>query len=427
MIITYYWPPAGGAGVQRWLKFAKYLPEFGWDPVIYTPENPEYPSIDESLLADVPANCEVIRRPITEPYDLYRKFVGVKPDQKIQTGFLSETEKPKRGEAFARWVRGNFFIPDARMFWIKPSIAFLSTYLKENPVDLIVSTGPPHSMHLIAQKLKARTGLPWVADFRDPWTNIDFYEELKLTRLADRKHRRLERSVLEHCDQVIVVGDTMKEEFCATIEAKKITVIRNGFDTDDLKSEPTKVDELFTIAHIGSFTATRNSRALWSAIANLCKDKAIAEKLRIKVIGKVDITVKKDIEEAGILHLLDQYPYMSHDEVVQEQSRSNLLLLVINRTKNARGILTGKVFEYLASGRPILAIGPPDGDLAKLFQITHAGAVIDYEDIDTLQERIKAELDTYPREVRYENLDRFSRKALTKELTEVFQSLIQHG
>ncbi|MBE9481851.1 MAG: glycosyl transferase family 1, partial [Bacteroidetes bacterium] len=171
LIITYYWPPSGGAGVQRWLKFVKYLREFGWEPIVYTPENPEAPDIDNSLEKDIPDNLTVIKRKIWEPYTAYKKFIGQEKEQKINAGFLSENKKPKLSENISVWIRGNFFIPDARKFWIKPSVKFLTNYLKNNPVDAMISSGPPHSMHMIALGLKQRLGIPWLADFRDPWTN----------------------------------------------------------------------------------------------------------------------------------------------------------------------------------------------------------------------------------------------------------------
>jgi hypothetical protein len=188
LIITYYWPPSGGAGVQRWLKFSKYLRDYDWEPVIYTPENPEAPAIDNSLEKDIPMGIKVIKRPITEPYLAYKRFVGMKLDEKVNAGFLQEKEKPGLLEGIAVWLRGNLFIPDARRFWIRPSAKYLVNYLKAHPVDAIVSTGPPHSMHLIALQVYKKLNIPWLADFRDPWTGIDFYHQLKLTLLADRIH-----------------------------------------------------------------------------------------------------------------------------------------------------------------------------------------------------------------------------------------------
>ena len=233
LIITYYWPPSGGAGVQRWLKFVKYLREFGWEPVVYTPENPEAPAIDMSLEKDIPENLTVIKTKIWEPYSVYKKLVGIKPEEKIKAGFLSENKKPSLIENISVKIRGNFFIPDARKFWIKPSIKFLTKYLKDNPVDAIVSTGPPHSMHMIALGLKKKLNIPWLADFRDPWTNIDFYEELNLSASADKKHHQMEKSVLENADTVSVISRTMAVDF-KRLYNRHYEVITNGFDEDDI-------------------------------------------------------------------------------------------------------------------------------------------------------------------------------------------------
>ena len=236
LIITYYWPPSGGAGVQRWLKFVKYMRQFGWEPVVYTAENPEIPVVDTSLEKEIPEGITVLKIPIWEPYSIYKKFIGRKKEDKINASFLSETKKAGLTEKISVWIRGNFFIPDARRFWIKPSIKFLETYLSENKIDYVISSGPPHSMHLIALGLKRKFPLlKWLADFRDPWTNIDFYEKLMLTPMADKKHHRLELSVIKSADCVLSIGSSMSEEFKEMYKASgginfsKFKVITNGF------------------------------------------------------------------------------------------------------------------------------------------------------------------------------------------------------
>ncbi len=423
LIISYYWPPSGGAGVQRWLKFTKYLPEFGWMPVVYTPENPEFPSTDVSLLEEVSANCQVIKKPITEPYNLYRKLLGLKPSEKIQTGFLSEERKPRRLERIARWVRGNFFIPDARFLWIKPSVRFLTKWLDEHPVDLIVSTGPPHSMHLIAREVKKRTGLPWVADFRDPWTDIDFYHELYLSKWADRRHHALEAAVLREADQVIAIGETMRDGLLAKEASAHIVVIPNGFDEADTTLPTVELDPRFVIAHIGSFSPARNPETLWKVLSELKHEHRLPENFAIQTIGKLDISVRDSIAASGLIDYLEHIPYLEHREVVQYQQRASLLLLVANRTHNAKGIVTGKVFEYLASKRPILAIGPVDGDLAALMQNTGAEAVIDYDDAASLKEALLNHFAAHPAAAETRMLDRYTREALTKQLTDLWMAL----
>lgn len=421
LIITYYWPPSGGAGVQRWLKFTKYLPDFGWTPIIYTPENPEMPSEDLSLMKDIPNEAEVLKTKIWEPYNAYKKFVGSKKDEKINAGFLTESTKPKRTEKLAVWVRGNFFIPDARKFWIKPSIKYLVEYLKENPVDAIVSTGPPHSMHLIALELKRKLNVKWIADFRDPWTNIDFYEDLMLSKLADRKHKRLESEVLQEADIVLTVGETLGKEL-QELGANNVQVITNGFDVE-AKKQSILLDEKFSIAHIGSMVKTRNPIILWEALKELVKENnGIKADLEIKLVGKVDISIMESLKFYGLEAYVKKIDYLPHEDVITEQRKSKVLLLVVNDTPNAKGILTGKFFEYLAAERPILCIGPKDGDVADVLSKTGNGLVCDRDNLTEVKEVL---LKLYRGEeyvCNKEEIEKYSRKNLTKNLVELLDS-----
>ena len=430
LILSYYWPPSGGAGVQRWLKFAKYLVELGWEVSVYCPKNPEYPSIDEGLLQEVPPSITLIQSEIWEPYSWYKKVTGAKKEEGINTGFLSETAKPKKTEALARWIRGNFFIPDARKFWIKPSIKFLNKYLEQHPQDLLISTGPPHSMHLIAQGIKKQHGTPWLADFRDPWTNIDFYEELQLSAWADRKHHRLEQVVCNDADALVVVGKTMKDEFSEITSAQKIKVIPNGYDEADYKDLPQhlELDTHFTLAHIGSFSPSRNIPALWEALAELCKtNNQFKAHLRIKLIGKVDFSVMEALRQHELKAQIEKVEYLPHQEVLKAQASAQMLLLLVNQTKNAKGIVTGKVFEYLRTGRPILAIAPEDGDLSAIFQGLNRTPVVGYQE----KEKIKTQvMDAFQAFLKGENtpiqgdVATFSRKTLSKELDGLMKELI---
>jgi len=428
LIITYYWPPSGGGGVQRWLKFVKYLREFGWEPVVYTPENPEMPSVDEGLLEEVPEGIEIIKTKIREPYSIYKKLTGRKKEDKIQTAFLTE-KKHKRGlvEQFSIWIRGNLFIPDARKFWIKPSIKFLTKYLQSNPVDIIVSTGPPHSTHMIAISLKQKLHIPWLADFRDPWTNIDYYRDLKLGKRADRIHHHLEKKVLEHADAVTVVSPGMEQDFLKILN-RKYHVVPNGYDAADLKELPqiTPDDEKFIIAHIGSLTRTRNPENLWEVLRQLVKqDEDFARHLSVLNIGKTDVSVIESLKKAGLEKYFIQKGYLSHEEVLKEQRKATLLLLLINNTPNSKLILTGKLFEYLAARRPVICIGPVDGDAAKVVTETNAGRVYDFEEVEKLKEDI---LDFY-KQFQSEGLknttgkiENYERKNLTKRMSEILNS-----
>jgi len=389
LIITYYWPPSGGAGVQRWLKFTKYLREFGWEPVIYTPENPEAPAIDHSLEKDIPEGITVIKTPIREPYTLYKRFVGKKKDDSIKAGFLSEKKNPGLAEKISVWIRGNFFIPDARRFWIKPSIKFLTKYLTENPVDALVSTGPPHSMHLIALGVKKALNIPWLADFRDPWTNIDFYDKLMLTKSSDRKHKRLEKAVLSGADVRVTVSRNWAEDF-HKLGAENVEVITNGFDPEDFEFAQSEPAKSFQLVHIGAMNGDRNPQLLWHVLGELCKSDPVFNKhLEIVFIGQTDWSVKQKIEENGLTSHVKMISYLPHDEVLVKASQAFLLLLPLNDTPNVEGIIPGKLFEYLAIKRPILCIGSKTGDSAHIIHETKAGTVVDFKDKESMKSAIE--------------------------------------
>lgn len=426
LIITYYWPPSGGSGVQRWLKFSKYLHEFGWEPIIYTPENPEAPATDESLARDIPEGIQVIKQPIWEPYSFYKKFTGQKKEARVGTGFLTEEKKPKLAEKISVWIRGNMFIPDARKFWIKPSVKFLSNHLKIHPVDAIVSTGPPHSMHLIALEIHKKLNIPWLADFRDPWTEIDFYDELMLTKWADRKHHNLERQVLSNSDRVTVVSPTMKKEF-EEITDTRVDLLTNGFDDADYTSGSYELDEEFSIAHIGTMVQSRNPFVLWKALSDLQKDGSdLCKHFRFKLIGKVDITILETARQYGLYNLIEKIDYLPHDEVIRQQRKSRVLIMILNNTRNAKGILTGKFFEYMAAKRPIICIGPPDSDTAEILKKLNVGYVVGFDEVEKMKEVLTLLFKTYKKNedtLDSPNINQYSRRSLTERLSAILNEL----
>lgn len=418
LIITYYWPPNGGAGVYRWLKLSKLLSEHGWQPVIYTPENPELVADDPGLLKDVRSDIEVVKRPITEPFNLYKRFTGRSTKEKVQVGFLNEKKQGGWKEDFALWVRSNFFIPDARVWWVRPSVKFLKEYLKQHPVDAIISTGPPHSMHLIALGLKRALGVKWIADFRDPWTDIDFYAQLKLTRWADAKHKRLEGEVLREADRVFCVSwhwaDDLKK-----LGAKHVEVITNGYDPDDLPTPPEPVDDAFSLVHIGSLSPSRNAPELWKALKKLCdEDPDFSAKFKLRFVGPVDHTIADSVAEAGLGAHLERTGRVTHEAAMRHIQRARALLLLVNDTPNLMGILPGKLFEYVSTGRPILGVGPVEGDVSRVLdQAPHA--VIDRPRLMEQRERIKA-MFTAPQAAPD---PRWSRAATCRQVVEALNTL----
>ncbi len=429
LIITYYWPPSGGAGVQRWLKFVKYLREFGWEPVIYTPSNAEYPLIDDTLSKDIPAGVEVIRTPIWEPYEFYKKITGKKSSAKVNSGFLNHKRSPGFIEKLSVWIRGNLFIPDARKFWIKPSVNFLNNYLKEHPVDAIVSTGPPHSMHLIAMELKERLNIPWLADFRDPWTDIDYYKDMKISAFADRKHKRLELKTIKGCSAMVVVSRDMKVNY-ELMGANNVNQITNGYDSDDMNVQNVVRDAKFSISHIGTLPPSLNLKGLWKVLSELSDELPNFRKnLEIKLIGKVDNSITDDISAFNLANQFTNIEYVSHDKAALLMKQSVILLLAINKdSPNAKGILTGKIFEYLASGRPIFAIGPSDGDLAQILKESEAGFISEYDDLEGIKKTVLMMYDKYlgndlnnsPK-----GIEKYSRKNLTAELARVLNKMLE--
>ena len=388
LILSYYWPPGGGPGVQRWLKFVKYLRRFGWEPVVYTPENPESPVFDPSLENDIPKNMTILKRRIREPYTLYKRFLGQKPEERIQAGFLSEQERPDRKQGLSVWIRGNLFIPDARKYWINPSVRYLIPYLKKHPFDCIISSGPPHSLHLIGMRLKKQLNIPWVADFRDPWTGIDFYEKLRLTKRSDRKHHKLEKEVIITADAVITVSQGMKKDF-EKYRKEGMYVITNGYDPADIPAEETGPGSGFLITHLGSINADRNPLVFWKAIRQLIDEYDFFSKdLAIKLVGTTDVSVRKSIQDHTLDEVVEYSEPVPHNQVFKLLHQSHVLLLPVNNTPNASSILTGKLFEYLAAGRPILGIGPVNGEMAGILKETGSGAMCGFRDVETTKTKI---------------------------------------
>ncbi len=451
LIITYYWPPSGGAGVQRWLKFVKFLPQFNWQPVVYTALNGEMPVIDESLEKDIPNEAIVLKQPIWEPYSLYKKFIGKKKDEKINASFLNEGKKTGFTQKISVWIRGNFFIPDARKFWIKPSTKFLLDYISKNKIDYIISSGPPHSMHLIALGIKKKLpNIKWVADFRDPWTNIDFYDKLMLTDFADNKHRKLEKEVLKKADAVLSVGKYISQEFFEIYNSDRGTnqdkfyTITNGFDESDLQKKEVIKDKKFSISHIGTLVKDRNPQVLWEVLREMTtEDVNFANSLEIKFVGKVDIFVNQQLEKFGLTKYVNKIAYLPHNEVIIEQQKSRVLLLLVNNTPNAKGILTGKFFEYLQAGVPIIAIGPEKGELAEIIAETKCGAIVDFDNKEKLKQVIRLMsdyLNVNTSEVvknnslvnlffeadeisKQKRIEKYGRKSLTQELAKILEAL----
>lgn len=418
LIVTYYWIPAGGPGVQRWLKFVKYLPDFGIEPIVYIPENPTYPIIDNNLKEDF-KQITILKQPIKEPYR-FASFLSKNKTKKISSGIVPNKRKQTFLDKFLLYIRGNFFIPDARVLWVKPSVSYLEKYILENQIETVITTGPPHSLHLIGLGLKEKLNLKWIADFRDPWTSIVYHKELKLSDKSESKHKELEHKVLNSADQIIVTSPSTKIEF-SEITSKPIEIITNGYDVEQIEKQP--LDERFSIAHIGSFLSERNPRILWKALKEILKENSdFKNDFELKLIGIVSQEILDTIKEFRLDSFVRNIGYLSHKESVIEQRKSQVLLLIESDSEETKAILPGKLYEYMASHRPILAIANENSDIKEIIVKTNTGIFCNYSE----KEKVKQTLLNYYNLYKENNLKTFpiglqffSRKKLTEKLSEL--------
>ena len=435
LIISYYWPPAGGPGVQRWLKFVKYLPDFGWEPTVFIPENPSYPIVDETLQKDVPKNLKMIKTKIWEPYQLAEKFG--KDNKKFKAGQFDVGENQSWKAKLSIFVRGNFFIPDARVFWVKPSVEFLEKYLKVNHYDVLVTTGPPHSLHLIGLNLKKKLpNLKWIADFRDPWTEISYYKHLKLTKIADKKHRKLESEVFKNADVTLATSYTDAENFRK--KGANAFCITNGFDVDasttlSMTEENSKTLPLsnsttkFTLSYIGVLEQLRNPEILWETLNDLVQENAdFKNDFELNFVGRLDDKILQKIESSALKNNLTNLGYQTHDIALKQMQDSTVLLMSNFPQESSKGIIPGKIFEYLATGKTILSFGPKDADVEKILNETKAGKHFGYDEKENLKKFILESYQNWKSGMlnqNAENIEQFSRKNLTQKLVDLMNKI----
>jgi glycosyltransferase involved in cell wall biosynthesis len=426
LIITYYWPPSGGSGVQRWLKFVKYLPQFGWEPFIFTPENPAFAIRDESLLKDVPAEAEVIRFPIWEPYEAFFKISRVFGSRtSAKPTSLVPSRKPSLFQSVSTWIRGNLFIPDPRRFWVNPSVSFLTAFLKDNDIGTIITTGPPHSLHLIGLGLKNKNPeLRWLADFRDPWSDWGLLDSLKVGSLARGYHKKLESRVLAAADEIITITPFYVRRF-ETLSNRSVNLLTNGFDEADFENIQYRKSPEFLIRHVGIVNEKCDPRPFMEAVAQLCKEEpAFARNVKVEFIGEVHPAFRAFVSALETIRGITSFTgNIPHGELMSRYGSSSLLLMVLTGYKDAEGFLPGKLFEYLATGLPVLGIGPVYGDAATLLKETGAGEMIDSGDISVMKEKILDQFGLWKNHpepvIRKAGVQKYSRKEITRRLTDL--------
>ncbi len=374
LIFTYYWPPAGGVAVQRFLKFSKFLPEYGWEPIIVTVANGSYPYYDESLVKEVAPSLRVYRTKTFEPFEFYNLLRG-KKGKTMPVVSVGSHQKPSLFQRISEYIRANFFVPDARVGWAVYAVAQAAAILQKEKIDAIVTTGPPHSTHLIGLRLKQKYRLHWIADFRDPWTGIFYNQLLPRSSKTRAKDQALETQVLQNADCVTVISPGMKKEF--EDRAKKIEVILNGYDEDNFSlSRSQSTPATFTIRYVGNLMASQNVESLWRSLSTF-KDRY---SFKLELIGRVDEVVKQTIALHGLSHLTTYIDFVSHREATGLMQTAHLLLFAIPQVKDNELILTGKLFEYLASCSQLISYGPTEGNAAAILVQTGRKPMLRFDD-----------------------------------------------
>jgi glycosyltransferase involved in cell wall biosynthesis len=435
LIVTYYWPPAGGPGVQRWLKFAKYLKEFGITPVVVCPKNANYPILDPALDQEIQQDIEVLRVPIFEPARIINRWIP-KKSKSISSGMVN-TQNPSVLERILMSVRGHLFIPDARKFWVNPTVKYLKKYLEQDPeIKLVITTGPPHSVHLIGHKLRQSRAVKWLADFRDPWTEIYYHKALNLMGWAQRRHLSLEQKVLESADRILTTSEPTAASFQLRTH-KPVSVITNGFDASDFEglsdSELGSKDK-FRITHVGTLMEPRNPMVLWQALANLIANQkalkgleSFAQDLEIELTGGIAPGVLGSIKNNGLEKQLVQWPNCSHEQAIKAMARGQLLLLSERNEADAHHIIPAKLFEYLALSIPIIALGPPNGAIQPILEESQAGVYFVQGDVEGVEEYLYKAYHAYKNSAPHTKQERsqlpYERKNLTQSLAALIKEM----
>ncbi len=422
LIITYYWPPSGGSGVQRWLKMSKYLPEYGWQPIIFTPANPDFNLKDESLLEDIHPQVEIIKCPIWEPYQILDLIKGKKSKRESQALDASNKSIMDR---LAIWVRGNFLIPDPRLFWAKPASKFIIPYIKEHNIQWMVTTSPPHSMHLVGLRIKKKCNIKWLVDLRDPWSDWDLLSKFKTTKWARKRHQKLERKVIQHADKVISVSPSWAADLDKRYNIKS-TVITNGYDANDFITVNDRLPSKFRIMHVGLLNAFRVPNLLLKALRQLIEtNQDLANDFELYLAGMVDKQLQDMLESDDVLGQCTIIKgYIPHDELLREYHHAAVLLMLQNQTSNAKGHIPGKVFEYLAAKRWILGIGNENSDVANIIEREEVGVFCNPQDFEGISNAILGLYQQYKEKTIVQHAAaRYTRSNLAKQVANLLDSL----
>jgi glycosyltransferase involved in cell wall biosynthesis len=431
LIITYYWPPAGGPGVQRVLKFAKYLPQFGWQPVILTVKKGEYPAYDTSLEEDVHPDCKVYKTSSWEPAKLYKKFTGMAENEPVPVAALTEQKKNWK-KKLAHWIRLNLFIPDAKIGWIPFAVKAGKKIIKREKPDLIFSSSPPPTVHLIARKLAKWSKLKWVADFRDPWTEIYHLDGLTSQEYSRKRNLKLEIKTLLNLHGLTTVSEGVANLLLTKVKGLlKYKIIPNGYDENDLTKPELSSNKYFTIAYAGNINMKQNPSLFWKVLKEKSKsDSDFRKAFRLLLMGNISEHVLSDIKEQGLEMQLEAPGYLSHPQVIKKLFSAIILLLLIPNTKKNEGIITGKLYEYLHLKKPVLGFGPIRGEAAKILENTKCGTMFEYNDRQGIEDFLESTFrrwinqEEFSSQVNEKEIQKYSRRIQTFELAVFFKEIL---
>ena len=425
LVITYSWPPAGGIGVLRCLKFVKYLRDFGWEPIVLTAENPSYQFIDHDNVKEIPDGIEIHKVPIFEPINAFKKITGRKKETPLQNITNNSEKKRSIIDKFGMWVRGNFFIPDARSAWIKPCLRYIDHYLENNHIDAILTDGPPHTNTVIGMRISQKHNIPWLADFQDPWTQVDYYSELYIGKRADKIHRALEQEVFQTAKKITIASPSWKKDL-ESIGGKNVDVIYYGYDDTDFTEFSAKQEDSLVIFHGGLLGQDRNPEVFFSVLNELINlYPLIRSRLKLKFAGEVDLTVKNSLKKHHLLEYTELMGMIPRKQVIKEYEKASLLLLPINKADNAAGRIPGKLFEMLRTGKNILVLGPDDGDVKSIVEKEKRGRSFEYGDKDLLMTYLTDILLNNSETTNTQgNIDRYSNKMITGKIAKYLDEMI---
>jgi len=392
LIITYYWPPSGGAGVQRWVKLAKFLTKQNITVHILTVDEKyaSYMQYDSSFDSEIKSNnkLHVHKTKSFEIISYYSKIAGKK---NVPTAGFSNVDNASFTQKVATFIRSNFFIPDPRKGWNKYAYKEAVKIINKYNIKTVITSSPPHSTQLIGLKLKKKLNINWVADLRDPWTDIYYYSILKHTFVSSAIDKAFERKVLVNADKVLTVSEGLKDLFLAKsekINPDKIKILPNGFDPDDFINAKKTNRESFTICYTGTMSDQYEPQKFLETFSEFIRDKNDT-KILLQIVGNISKSILENIEKLKLGNYFQYIDTVPHNAIIDYQINASVLLLIIPNVKNAKGILTGKLFEYLASKNPILMIGPKSGDAAKIISECNAGIIFERNE----KESIKAYLE----------------------------------